>query len=124
MPNRLVPSAVSLIVNQKATNSVLLTVPTKGFEQQMLDSKEVVILPLLDKFSYLCLEELLVELPPMRDIKHRINLIFGSNIPNLPHYKISLREDDILQQIVDDLVKKNMIKPKFKSVCYASITCP
>lgn len=69
------------------------------------------LLLLLDEFNCVCPDEFAAKLPPMRDIQHKIDLIPSSNIPHLPHYKMSPCEHDILQQIVDYLLEKKLIKP-------------
>lgn len=55
---------------------------------------------LLDEYACIWSKELLSELPPMKDIQHKIDLVLGSSIPHLPHYKMSPKEHTILQEIV------------------------
>jgi hypothetical protein len=61
---------------------------------------------MLEEFREIIPDELPHGLPPMRDIQHCINLVLGSSLPNLPHYRMSLKENQILQEQVDDLMKK------------------
>lgn len=51
---------------------------------------------LLDKYACIWPEELPSELPPIRDIQHKIDMVPRSSITHLPHYKMSPKEHAIL----------------------------
>ena len=46
----------------------------------------------LDDFVDKVLDELPSELPPLRDIQNAIGLVPGSQLPNLPHYRMNHKE--------------------------------
>ena len=53
---------------------------------------------LLDDFVDMVPDELPSELPPLRDIQHAIDLVLGSQLPNLPHYRMNPKERNELNR--------------------------
>ena len=67
---------LALVAKEVPSNSSIVDVP--------LEVKN-----LLDDFVDMVPDELPSELPPLRDIQHAIYLVPGSQLPNLPHYRMN-----------------------------------
>jgi len=65
---------------------------------------------MLKKFADVFPEELPDSLPSMRNIQHTIDLVLGSTLPNLPHYRMNPTEHARLKRQVDELLNKGFIK--------------
>ena len=65
--------------------------------------------PLLKVFEHVFPSEVPHELPAKRSIKHKIDLIPGSTLPNKPTYRMNPKETQGVQWPVDEHLAKGLI---------------
>ena len=70
---------------------------------------QVEVQTMLEEFEDMILKELLMELLSMHNIRHHINMILGSSLPNVPHYRMSPKENEILREKVEELLSNGYI---------------
>ncbi|XP_020676274.1 uncharacterized protein LOC110095183 [Dendrobium catenatum] len=79
---------------------------------------------LLDQIRDVLADPAPTALPPLRSLQHQIDLIPGSTLPNLPHHRLSPMEHQALQQLVDELLKNNLIQPSLSPCAVPALLFP
>ncbi|KAJ0980671.1 hypothetical protein J5N97_008926 [Dioscorea zingiberensis] len=99
---------------QESTNSgIIFTLvtttasPTSSLTTSITPSEFV---SLLEEFKDVTPNELPDELPPMRDIQHAIDFISGSQLPNLPYYRMNPKERVELANQIEGLLHKGFLR--------------
>ncbi|GJW67606.1 hypothetical protein Tco_0122030 [Tanacetum coccineum] len=91
------PTPYKIGLNKAIDNKIMKNAPPKLHD-------------LLSEFKNIMPEELSDGLPPLRDIQHQINFVPRASLPYLPHYRMSPTENDILQGMVEELLRNGVIQ--------------
>ena len=108
-------SSIALISAPQANQEILQG--CKYFMLAISPAKEITEIPderartLLAQFPDVFPEKLPAELPPQRDVDHRIELEPGSAPPSRPIYRMSPLELDELRKQLDELITNGYIQP-------------
>ncbi|XP_028556143.1 uncharacterized protein LOC114581024 [Dendrobium catenatum] len=102
---------MALVIQEQNRNSQTSTIPE-------------IVKNLLQQFADIAPTELPSGLPPMRAIQHQIDFLPGANLPNLPHYRMSPNEHLALQQIVDEMLEKQLIQPSLSPCAVPALLVP
>ena len=65
---------------------------------------------LLDDFVDMVPDELPSELPPLRDIQHAIDFVPGSQLPNLPHYRMNPKKIEEFNKQVEGFLERGFVR--------------
>ncbi|XP_028071101.1 uncharacterized protein LOC114273497 [Camellia sinensis] len=108
------PSATTLLASKEFVEEtqdfgiVLVLVPVV---HTSASKEKVEVATLLEEYSDVFPQELPPDLPLMRDIQHRIDLVPRSALPNKSAYRMSPKEKEELQRQVEKLLAKGYIWP-------------
>ena len=79
---------------------------------------------LLDDFVDMVSDELPSELPPLRHIQHAIDLVQGSQLPNLPHYRMNPEERDELNRQVEGFLERGFVRHSLSPCAMPALLTP
>ena len=102
---------LALVAKEVPSDSLIVDVP--------LEVKN-----LLDDFVDMIPDELPSELPPLRDIQHAIDLVPGSQLPNLPHYRMNPKERDELNRQVEGLLERGFVRHSLSPCAVPALLTP
>ncbi|PKU85169.1 RNA-directed DNA polymerase [Dendrobium catenatum] len=114
----------AMLMTQRKREEVFAIVVTDTPPTTNVSPPPQAITELLLQFADIMPDELPAGLPQTRPIQHQIDLIPGANLPNLPHYKMSPREHDILQERVEELLRKQLIQPSLSPCAVPALLVP
>ena len=79
---------------------------------------------MLDNYCDIVVDDLLDEMPPVRNISHQIDFIPGSNLSNKVAYRMNPTENEEIRRQVQELVDKGLIRESLSPCAVPAVLSP
>jgi hypothetical protein len=79
---------------------------------------------LLDEFVDIVVDELPHTLPPIKSIRHHIDLILGASFPSKETYILTPQENEEVKEQVQELLDKGLIKERLSPFVVPTVLSP
>ncbi|GJZ05718.1 RNA-directed DNA polymerase [Tanacetum coccineum] len=96
--------------DERKETGVSYALVVKGVEDVMENEILAVVKPLLAEFGKIVADDTPDALPPLRNIQHQIDLIPEASLLNLPHYRMSPKDSEVLCKKIEERLKKGHIQ--------------
>ena len=132
-PNKLPKVSAPLTLSEKISSKetkikerpiIYALIPKEIPSEDNPDSIPPSLIPLMTDFMDFFPEKLSPLLPPERDIQHAIDLIPGSNLPNLQDYRMSPTEHEELRKQIGDLLDKGLVRESMSPCVVPTLLIP
>jgi hypothetical protein len=80
--------------------------------------------PLLSQFKEIILDEIPIGLPHMRDVQYHIDFVSGVVLPNKAAYRMDSTENIELQQQVEELLSKGLVRESMSHCAISALLVP
>ncbi|PKU68484.1 RNA-directed DNA polymerase [Dendrobium catenatum] len=114
----------NILLAQRAKTELYALVVTDAIPRLEENQLPEAVTSVLKQFEDLLPTDLPSGLPQVRSIQHQIDFVPGANLPNLPHYKMSPKEHEILQEMVQELLDKQLIQPSLSPCAVPALLVP